>query len=204
MARARRQHLPVRLAGDAREVGRHGDDARSVQREDAVELGEAKVVADGQAEPDPVRRLRHHELLGRLGVLGLAVLDATHLDVEHVDLAVDRLDLAVWPRVQARVGHALVALAPLRDRAGHQVDAELSAEPAGPAGDAAIDYLRLGRVLLGRASDVEALGQNDEIGAVVGGSPDQPLGLIEVAIDIGGAFELDCRGAQSAPPHFID
>jgi hypothetical protein len=64
--------------------------------------------------------------------------------------------------------------------------------------------LRLCRVLLGSAADVEALGQDDEIGIVVGGSPNQPLGLIEVAVDISGAFELDCRSAQSAPPNFID
>ena len=67
------------------------------EREDPVQLGEAEVVADGQPELEPVGGLGEHDLVGRLGVLGLAVLDAADLDVEHVDLAVDGLDSPSGP-----------------------------------------------------------------------------------------------------------
>ena len=44
------QELPVVLAGEERERGRHGDELGALDGEDAVELGEAEVVADGQPE----------------------------------------------------------------------------------------------------------------------------------------------------------
>ena len=75
----------------------------------------------------PLRRLREHDLFGRLGVLRLAVLHAGDLDVEHVDLAVDGLELAVGADVDRGVGDAVVPLAALGDRAGDEVDAQLAA-----------------------------------------------------------------------------
>ncbi len=79
-----------------------------------------------------------------LGVLGLAVLHAADLDVEHVDLAVDRPELAVGADVHRRVRDALVALAALGDRAGDEVDAELARELARPRDRAAVERLGAG------------------------------------------------------------
>ena len=42
--------VPVRLAGDAGEGGGDGDDLRAADRELAVEVGEADIVADRHAE----------------------------------------------------------------------------------------------------------------------------------------------------------
>ena len=64
-------------------------------------------------------------------MLGLAVGDAADVDVEHVDLAVDGLDLAVGADQDRGVEELLVALDPLGDAAGEQVDAELARPGAG-------------------------------------------------------------------------
>ena len=52
------EDLPVRLAGDLGERGRQRDHARAADREDPEQLGEAQVVADGQAERRRRRRPR--------------------------------------------------------------------------------------------------------------------------------------------------
>ena len=102
-------------------------------REDARQLGEAQVVADRQAEAAAVGELGRDDLVAGRLVLGLAVGAPADLDVEHVDLAVDRAVLAVGADVDARVGAALRALDPLGDRAGDEVDAQLARGRARPA-----------------------------------------------------------------------
>ena len=176
------QHLPVRLAGDAREVGGHRDDARAAQREDPVQLRKAQVVADGQPDRDSVRGLGQHDLGGRLRAVGLAVLDAPDLHVEHVDLAIDRPDLPVGAHVDRRVRHALAALAALGHGAGDQVDLELARELARPGDRAAVERLGAGEVVRRAAADVEPLGKHDQLGAVGRGRTREPLGRGEVPI----------------------
>ena len=69
------------------------------------------------------------------------------LHVEHVDLPVERADLAVGPDVHGGVRHALVALAALGDRAGDDVDPELARERTRPLDRAAVERLRPGEVV---------------------------------------------------------
>ena len=69
-------------------------DAGAAHGEDPVQLGKAKVVADAEAD-DRVAERSGDDLVARLLVVGLAVGDAADVDVEHVDLAVDREVLAV-------------------------------------------------------------------------------------------------------------
>ena len=87
--------------------------------------------------PTPFAVSRQHDLVARRLVLGLLVDAPADLDVEHVDLAVARAQLAVGADVDRRVAAALVALDALAERAGDEVDAELArrcrAPTAGPA-----------------------------------------------------------------------
>ena len=53
MARARKQHMPMRFPGLLGEGRRHGDDVGAPGGERPVERGEAEVVADAHAEPAP-------------------------------------------------------------------------------------------------------------------------------------------------------
>ena len=88
------------LAGLQREGGGDGDHPRPAHGEDPVELREAQVVADAHPEGHPLERaaeLGGDDLLAGLLVLGLAVGDPADVDVEHVDLAVAGLELAVGP-----------------------------------------------------------------------------------------------------------
>ena len=104
--------------------------ARDGQR--AVQLGEAQVVADAQAQAGAVGgRAEHRRVAGRL-VVGLAVDGAVDLDVEQVDLAVGRADLAVGADVDARVAQLLLAGDALGDRAGDEVDRQLARDARAP------------------------------------------------------------------------
>src|SRR3954452_11769493 len=61
------QDLPVIARGREGERGRHGDDLRALDGEDPVELGEADVVTDREAEARVVGRARDDDLVpGRL------------------------------------------------------------------------------------------------------------------------------------------
>src|SRR5205814_2305848 len=75
---------------------RFASDGRAAEGEDPVELRKAEVVTDGHAERDAGER-RAHDLLTRLLALGLAVGDPADVHVEHVDLAVGRVVLAIRP-----------------------------------------------------------------------------------------------------------
>ena len=87
------QHVPVVFPGGRREVGGYSHELGAFEGEDPVQLREANVVADRQPEL-PVLDLCNDGLLARLLRLGLAVDNATDLDVEQMDLAVCRNDLA--------------------------------------------------------------------------------------------------------------
>src|SRR3954454_1616564 len=118
------EDLPVRLTGDLREGGRQRDDGGPADGEDAKELGKPKVVTDGQAERLAVAELRQDDLV--TGLLGgrLLVFDVADDDVEHVDLPVDGVDVAVRRDVNAVVGEFPAPLAPFDDRAGDEIYSE--------------------------------------------------------------------------------
>src|SRR5215210_6261257 len=114
--------MPVILARRRCEVRRNRDELRTLQREDAVQLGEAHVVADRQAEL-PILDVRDDGFLAGLLRLRLAVDDAAYLDVEQVDLAICRDDLAIRIEDDAGVRPLLAAVAQLDDRAADERDA---------------------------------------------------------------------------------
>ena len=76
-------------------VCRHEQNAGPPKREDSVELRETEVVADRQSQLDAAGALRRDDLAAGRLVLGLQVGDSVDGDIEHVDLAVNRADLAV-------------------------------------------------------------------------------------------------------------
>ena len=129
-------------------------------------------------------------------MLGLAVLDAADLHVEHVDLAVDGLDLAVGADVDGRVGDPLVSLAALRDRAGDEVDAELAGGPPGPLDRASVERLGALAVVARAAAQVEALREDDELRAVGCGGAREAIRSLEVAVHVVRLLELYGRGAH--------
>ena len=182
------QHLPVVAAGGRGEGRGHRDQAGAAHGEDPVELGEAQVVADGQADVGQLADRRDDDLRARLLVLGLAVGDAADVDVEHVDLAVDGEVGAVGADQHRGVEGLLPG--PLGDAPGEQVDAELARPLAGGAEAGAVERLGAGEQRLAAGEQVPLLRQRDELGAVGGGGADEALGGGEVASLLVGRVEL--------------
>src|SRR5437867_4764500 len=120
--------MPVILACRRREVRRNGDKLRTVECEDAIELGEAHVVTDREAEP-PVLDLDDDRLVAGLLRLRLPVDDTADLDIEQVDLAIGPDDLPVRVEDDARVRALFAAVAQLDDRAADERD-PVRARPA--------------------------------------------------------------------------
>ena len=161
--------------GRRREVRGHRRKLRSLQREDPVELREADVVTDGEADRPPFRA-RHDGL--RAGLLGLrlAIHVAPHLDVEEMDLAVHRDELAFGVEDAARVRELLTALAPFGDRAADERHAERLRPACHRAhGLAALERLRCGAIVVGAPDQVPLLGQDDDVGAGRRGARDERL-----------------------------
>ena len=194
------QHLPVIARGRQRERGGHRDQLGAAQGEDPVELGEAQVVADAHAQLQAVGELGHHDLVAGILGGGLGVHGTVDLDVEQVDLAVDRLDLPVGPDVDAGVEALLGVLDVLEQRAGDQVDAELGGGAARPRDRRAVQGLGPGGHVLARAEHGPLLGQDDELGAARGGLADEPVGPFQVTIGVLGGVELDGGCAHGDPP----
>ena len=77
------QHMPVRLAGGLRECCRHRERCRAIVHEASIQLGEAEVVANAQAER-PERGLRDDWISARLDGLRFEKLGAIReVDVEE-------------------------------------------------------------------------------------------------------------------------
>jgi hypothetical protein len=196
------QHLPVAgLAGRAGEVGRDGHDPRALERLDPVQLGEAQVVTDGQADRGAVLELGQDDLVARLVGVGLEVLAALDLDVEQVDLAVDGLEFPVRSDVDAGVGALRVAVAALHQRSRNEVDPQLLREALRPAHCRVLLDGRGGTlVVVAVAAHVGALGQQHELRAVRGGGAGQSLGAGEIRVAVLRGIELYGCGAQCCPP----
>jgi hypothetical protein len=85
----------VRLEGGAGEGRGHQQDRSARLGERPVELREAQVVADAEADP-PERRLGdHRRVAGRYHRALAVALAAGQVDVEQVDLVVAGADLAL-------------------------------------------------------------------------------------------------------------
>src|SRR3954447_18169806 len=134
--------MPVILAGRRREMRRNRDELRAVEREDPIELGKADVVTHRQPEL-PVLGVGDDGLVARLFRLRLAVDDTADLDVEEMDLAIRRDDLARRLEYEARVRALLAAVAQLDDRAAHERD-PVRARPSRHRGDGLAAAERLG------------------------------------------------------------
>ena len=187
------QDLPVGLARDLRERRGKREHTRAADRQDPEQLREAEVVADRQPEREALRRLGQDDLVARLLGRRLPVLGPPDDDVEHVDLAVDRSDLAVGADVHRSVRQLLAIGAALGDRAGDEIDAELARCRARPGNAAAVERLRARQQLLVATEHVELLGQNDELGAVGRGGAGEAVGAVEVALGVRRRVELNRR-----------
>ncbi len=176
------QDLPVVLAGLRGEGARHREEAGATLRQRAVELRESQVVADGQSDRAE-RRVEQRQLLprrdgGRLDV-GVAAARA-QIDVEEMDLPIDRSDLAVRGAAHAGVVDASVVLARLGKAAAHEPEAKLARPGAQSGHDFAVERLGAGNGMPLAAQIGEILGQRDELCAASGRFPHQRVGRGEI------------------------
>jgi hypothetical protein len=115
-------------------------------------------------------------------VLGLAVGDPADVDVEHVDLSVRGLDLALGADQDRRVRGLVLPGHASGDAPCEEVDPEL-ARPC-PGGRDRRPVQRLGSGLEGvpRSEQVPLLGQRHQLGAVVRGGAHEALCGLEVPL----------------------
>ena len=121
------QHVPVRLAGLARERGGCSQRDGAGMRLRAIEMREADVVADGHAEPQPRQVGDHCPVAGMIDRRFPPALAARKIDVEEMDLVVARKDASTAPEDEGAVGDATVG-GLQRERADMENDAELAGE----------------------------------------------------------------------------
>ncbi len=161
------QHMPMGLAGDAGEGGRHHQDPRAGLGQATVERGEAQIVADRHAERRP-GRLGDHRLATRREGRGFAIdLALAEIDVEHVDLVVLRGDFALGRQHIRAVGDPLAVFQQHRQRAGMQPEAGLARQFL-EGGQRLVAFLRqrLGQdVLAAPFHHGDVLGHHHQLGA---------------------------------------
>ena len=199
IARARSRTSQWSRVVVSRERGRDGEELGA--RATARMRGRARGSAGRSRWSGPGRCRRRartsDELVARRLVLGLAVRAAADLDVEHVDLAVDRAVLAVGPDVDARVRAALGALDALGDRAGDEVDAQLARDARAPrSSDGPSSGSAPAAVCSGVPSTGHFSGSTTSSAPRRGRLARQPVGRLEVAVAIGRGAELDGCGAH--------
>ena len=124
------QHLPVVPPGLAREGARHEQEARTARALRPVQLREAQVVADREADAAE-RRLGDHDLRARRDVGRLLIASAA-------------LRAEIARRFRAVEGERAVLL--LTDPSGRPVSGNLGAWPAGLAADGRWQIISLYRV----------------------------------------------------------
>ncbi len=156
------QRLPVIARGRLRECCRQHDDSRTTQRQHSEQLGEAQVVADRHAELCAVLQYTDDDLLTRLVRVGLAVTLALDLHVEHMQLAINRLNLTVRADVHGGVGELLAPLDALGDRAGDKIELQLCCRRTRPSDRASVERLCACTQVLWGAHDRPLLGQHDQ------------------------------------------
>ena len=166
MARARSSTSQWSRPGPLGEVGGDGQHLGAGQRQRSIQLGEAQVVADRQADRDAID-------VGARPVASPAVTRADSVstgpgvdrDVEQVDLAVRRRDRAVRGDQHARV----VGASSIAGRLGDAADEDPGVVPAGDLGERlrvrSRDGSRGGAEAVVGAAELEVLRQGDETGA---------------------------------------
>ncbi len=178
-----------------REGRGYHEHARAAQRQDPVELRKPQVVADRQAQLQPRVGLRHDDLIAGLLELGLAVGEPVDRHVEHVDLAIERADLAVGGDVHRGVVPQPV-LRQLGERAGHQFELELPRALAGPRHRRTVDRLRT-RVQLGAAPEQRPLlRKHHKLSAARRRLTHEPIGRREVRRTVRRRIQLHRGDAQ--------
>ena len=135
------QRLPVVARRRQRKRRRQHDHARAAHGEDPEQLGKAQVVTDRQAQLHAVGGYAGDDLLARLLDLGLVVGAAVDLDVEHVHLAVHRLDLTLGVHVYGGVRQLLDSCHTLSDRPSHQIYPQLACGLARPGDRGPVERL---------------------------------------------------------------
>jgi len=189
-------------AGEVREGRRHEQHFGAAQRQGAIQLGEAHVVADREAEghgdPRPGHDPRRDHLVAGHEIVRLAIDRGTRYGVEQVDLAVDGKDLALRPEQHGSVEGAIRTRGPFVVRSGEDMDAVLG----GKAGEHGVAWPvdRLGAREDAGAVPLEGprLGQGDQLGAGAGRLAYQPARRGDVGHHVRGRVELYARDAQSA------
>ena len=194
------QRLPVVARRRERERGRQRERASAAHSEDPVELREAHVVANREAELQAIRGLRENDLIAGVLQVRLAIRAPGDFDVEHVQLAIDGLDLAVRIDVHARVRELLLAVDALDDRAGDELDAEFLRRLARPADGWAVERLGGGAKLLIGTHRRPLLREYDHACAVAGCRPCQAVCDSEICRRVGGGVELNCGNPQDRIP----
>ncbi|MNT56065.1 hypothetical protein D3C86_1704020 [compost metagenome] len=116
------QHIPVRGAGHGGKGRRRGNQFRTGRTQLAVQLREAQVITDRQANPAH-RRISHYHSTAISIVIGFAITAAIvrDIDIEQMQLVVARHRFALiidQQRAGMRLGRRLVHRRQ-RQRAGH-------------------------------------------------------------------------------------
>src|SRR5262245_22160297 len=181
----------MRGAGRKRERRRDAENLRSRPNEPAVELGEAEVVTDREA--DRADRGRDDDgLLPRLPRLGFLRRDlAGDLDVKQMNLPIAASKIAARREQHRRV----VAAAVTCDRLGYgprlEVNAELASERAEPLARRTGD--RLGELGFGSpwAAPIENLRQDDESRPLLRRAANQLLRAVEIRALVRARRHLD-------------
>ena len=152
------------LARLQREGRRDREHLGSAQRQQPVELREAHVVADREAELRS-SSLRGHDLPSGGDGFALQVLAVRGLHVEEVDLAVDRRHLPVRPEKGRGVVEPIRAGLAFEDRAAEHVDPKLLCQGAEKVRRRAGHGLGVLPVDLVQPVAAKELGQRDKLGA---------------------------------------
>src|SRR6266403_2217702 len=191
-----KQDFPVSAAGVGGERGRH---AEEVGAGVAVQLGEAQVVADGEANLEAEAGLHRARCsVSRRDLFGFAVPGAVgDVDVEQVELAVGRGDLASRRDERAGVVHATIG-GPLGDRAGQAIDAPPGAELADARELGPVDRASEGLLLAGGPDVLPHLGKAHQRGAAVGRLPEERESARFVRRPIVAGSHLDRCGEEHA------
>jgi hypothetical protein len=180
-----------------RKSSRDGDDCRAVECQHPVELGEADVVAEGQADYRPGAVIapwtdgRNDSGIARGDGVRLPELHAPEGHIEQVDLAVGGQDGTVGAYQAAGIEQS-----PIRppgqfwNASDHQVDPVAGRDGRRPGQGRTIQLLGLLPQHLGGPGHREVLGQDDEFSTGVGGLVDQgPCGG-QVGIAVGSSRRL--------------
>jgi hypothetical protein len=209
------EDLPVVARRRQRERGRQRHDARPAQRERAEELGEAQVVADRQSQLHPAGELAQDDLRAGLRDGGLAVGAPRDLDVEHVQLAVGRVQLPLGIDVHGGVRQGLAgrrpvapvlagpvlprtgsACAALDDRAGDEIYAQLARQRLRPLHRGSCERLRACAEVLVAPEQRPLLGEYDQSCPLRRGGAREAICRRQVGGLIRSGIELDCRDLQ--------